>query len=70
MLSKPVGFTPPARDPGEPAASLLLAYSPLGKQGLHPCVQSAEAAVRLLVEESFEPLMARHSVAHFLGIVL
>lgn len=51
--------------------SLLLACSPLGKQGLHPCVHSAAVAVKLMVGESlFEPFMARHSVGHFLGIVL
>lgn len=39
-------FYPCVRDSGKPAVSLLLAYSPLGKQDLHPCVRSSEAVVR------------------------
>lgn len=38
--------------------SLLLAYHPLGKKALHPCVQSAEAVMKPLAgEPSFEPFV-------------
>lgn len=42
---------------------MLLAYYPLGKQGLPPCVQSAETVVRPMAgEPPFEPFMTRHCV--------